>query len=47
MAIDFTWRDWAEDKGSVETHSYTWPKKGILVYIMETTWFAAGIIPEI
>jgi len=45
MAIDFMWRDWAEGTGSDNRRA--WPKKGILVYIMETTWFAAGIIPEI
>lgn len=48
LAIDLWWKDWAKShEESGESRGRTIIKRAALVYIMETTWFAGGIVPEV
>jgi len=48
LAADLWWKDWAKPfDESGESRSRTIMKQGALVYLMETTWFVGGIVPEV
>jgi len=48
LAADLWWKDWAKPTDeNGESRSRTVIKQGALVYLMETTWFVGGIVPEV
>jgi len=48
LAADLWWNDWAKPSDeSGESRSRVIMRQGGLVYLMETTWFVGGIVPEV
>jgi len=48
LAIDGWWKDWATG-AIVSRHAnpHRFMRQGVLVYIMETSWFVGGLVPEV